>query len=177
VTPPDGAWRPPTQIGTCGSAAWPAGDAVTACLAAARELQDGQHSVLEQHRREVQRARCDATKAEPRYLAVDAENRLVAKGLETARERALTALAAAEAELGRREAQQPKTLTAEQQTRILALGTDLDVIWSAPTTTDRARNSSAPCSPRSPSAWTGPPATPTSCSAGRAAPSPTCGCR
>jgi DNA invertase Pin-like site-specific DNA recombinase len=116
-----------------------AGDAVTACLAAARELQDGHHSVLEQHRREVQRARYDATRAERRYLAVDAENRLVARGLEAAWEKALTALAAAEAELARREARQPKTLTAEQQTRILALGTDLGVIWSAPTTTDRDR--------------------------------------
>ena len=82
-----------------------AGDAVTACLAAARELQDGHHSVLEQHRREVQRARYDATRAERRYLAVDAENRLVARGLETAWEKALTALAAAETELARREAQ------------------------------------------------------------------------
>ena len=116
-----------------------AGDAVTACLAAARELQDGHHSVLEQHRREVQRARYDATRAERRYLAVDAENRLVARGLETAWEKALTVLAAAVAELARREAQTPKTLTAEQQTRILALGTDLDVVWSAPTTTDRDR--------------------------------------
>ncbi len=34
-----------------------AGDAVTACLAAARQLQDGHHSVLEQHHRDVQRAR------------------------------------------------------------------------------------------------------------------------
>jgi len=116
-----------------------AGDAVTACLAAARELQDGHHSVLEQHRREVQRARYDATRAERRYLAVDAENRLVARGLEAAWEKALTALAAAEAELARREARQPKTLTAEQQSRILALGTDLGVIWSARTTTDRDR--------------------------------------
>jgi hypothetical protein len=116
-----------------------AGDAVTACLAAARELQDGHHSVLQQHRREVQRARYDATKAERRYLAVDAENRLVARGLETAWEKALTGLAAAEAELARREAQQPKILTAEQQSRILALGSDLDVVWSAPTTTDRDR--------------------------------------
>jgi len=105
-----------------------AGDAVTACLAAARELQDGHHSVLEQHRREVQRARYDATRAERRYLAVDAENRLVARGLEAAWEKALTALAAAETELVRREAHTPKTLTAEQQTRILALGRDLDVV-------------------------------------------------
>lgn len=116
-----------------------AGDAVSACLAAARQLQDGHHSVLEQHRRQVQQARYDATRAERRYLAVDAENRLVARGLETAWEKALTALAAAEAELARREAQEPQTLTTEQQTRILALGADLDVVWSAPTTTDRDR--------------------------------------
>ena len=82
--------------GTCGSAAWPstppsarrswppcAGDAPAACLAAARELEDGHDSALEQHRRQVDQARYDATKAERRYLAVDAENRLVARGLET----------------------------------------------------------------------------------------------
>jgi len=116
-----------------------AGDAAAACLAAAQQLADDHDSVLEQHRREVQRARYDATRAERRYLAVDAENRLVARGLETAWEKALTALAAAEAELGRREAERPKALTTEQRTRILALGSDLDVVWSAPTTTDRDR--------------------------------------
>ena len=63
----------------------------------------------------------------------------MARGLEAAWEKALTALASAEAELARREARQPKPLTAEQQTQILALGTDLDVVWSAPTTTDRDR--------------------------------------
>ena len=48
-------------------------------------------------------ARYDATRAERRYLVVDAENPLVARGLETAWEKALTALTAAETELARRE--------------------------------------------------------------------------
>jgi hypothetical protein len=80
-----------------------AGDAPAACLAAARELDAGHDSALEQYRRQVVQARYDAAKAERRYLAVDAENRLVARGLETAWEKALTALNNAEAELARRE--------------------------------------------------------------------------
>jgi DNA invertase Pin-like site-specific DNA recombinase len=116
-----------------------AGDAVTACLAAARELQDGHDQALDQHRRQVQRARYEATKAERRYLAVDPENRLVARGLKAAWEKALTALAAAEAELARRQDHAPTLLTADQHARILALGTDLDLVWSASTTTDRDR--------------------------------------
>jgi hypothetical protein len=116
-----------------------AGDAPAACLAAARELDDGHDSALEQYRRQVVQARYDATKAERRYLAVDAENRLVARGLETAWEKALTTLNSAEAELARREEQKPKPLTAQQHQQILALGDNLDVVWSAPTTTDRDR--------------------------------------
>jgi hypothetical protein len=116
-----------------------AGDAPAACLAAARELDAGHDSALEQYRRQVVQARYDATKAERRYLAVNAENRLVARGLETAWEKALTALNNAEAELARREAQKPKPLTAQQHQQILALGENLDVVWSAPTTTDRDR--------------------------------------
>ena len=116
-----------------------AGDAPAACLAAARQLSDGHDSALEQYRRQVQQARYDATRAERRYLAVDAENRLVARGLETAWEKALTALAAAEAELVRRERQAPKPPTPEQQSQILKLGENLDVVFSAPSTTDRDR--------------------------------------
>ena len=51
----------------------------------------------------------------------------------------MTALAAAEAELVRRERQAPKPLTPEQQSQILKLGVNLDVVFSAPSTTDRDR--------------------------------------
>ncbi len=113
--------------------------ALAACLAAAQQLEDGRDAALAQWRREVERARYDATKAERRYRAVDPENRLVARGLETNWNDALQQLAAAEAELARRETIRPKTLTAGEHAAVLALGEDLGQVWSAPTTTDRDR--------------------------------------
>ena len=78
-------------------------------------------------------------RAERRYQAVDPDNRLVARGLETAWEKALTELAAAEAELARRQAARPAALTASERAAILALGDDLQAVWDAPTTTDKDR--------------------------------------
>lgn len=115
----------------------PAG--LQACLAAAQQLEDGHDAALEQWRRQVERARYNAGRAERRYRAVDPENRLVARGLEADWEAALTELAAAEAELARREAARPKTLTADERAAILSLGSDLDQVWTAPTTTDKDR--------------------------------------
>ena len=82
--------------GTCGSAA-PAIDAAVAeaflaalqpaalqaCLAAAQQLEDGHDAALAQWRRQVEQARYEAGRAERRYRAVDPDNRLVARGLET----------------------------------------------------------------------------------------------
>jgi hypothetical protein len=115
----------------------PAG--LEAALAAATALESEHDTALEQRRREVERARYQAAKAERRYLAVDPDNRLVARGLEADWEQALRVLADAEADLARREAQHPKTLTAQERTAILALGTDVDRVWDAPTTSDRDR--------------------------------------
>jgi DNA invertase Pin-like site-specific DNA recombinase len=113
--------------------------ALQACLAAAQQLEEGHDTALAQHRRQLEQARYAATKAERRYRAVDPENRLVARGLEAAWEHALAELAAAEAELTRREAARPKTLTDDERTAILALGDDLDQVWTAATTTDKDR--------------------------------------
>lgn len=115
----------------------PAG--LQASLAAAQAVTDDRDSALGQWRREVERARYQAARAERRYLAVDPDNRLVARGLETEWEKALSTLAAAEAELTRRERARPTTLTPEQLQAINALGTDVGRVWSAPTTTDRDR--------------------------------------
>ena len=82
--------------------------ALQACLAAVEQLESQHDAALGQFRREVERARYAATKAERRYRAVDPENRLVARGLETAWEAALQGLAGAEAELTRREAVRPR---------------------------------------------------------------------
>ena len=113
--------------------------ALQACLAAAARLEDGHHTALAQWRREVERARYTAATADRRYRAVDPDNRLVARGLEADWENALSALAAAEADLARREAARPKTLSVDERAAVLALGDDLEQVWTAPTTTDRDR--------------------------------------
>ena len=113
--------------------------ALQACLDAARQLEEGHDATLEQWRRQVEQARYNAARAERRYQAVDPDNRLVARGLEAAWEKALTELAAAEAELTRRQAARPQTLTTAERAAILALGDDLGAVWDAPTTTDKDR--------------------------------------
>jgi uncharacterized protein YndB with AHSA1/START domain len=113
--------------------------ALQACLAAAQQLETGHDAALAQWRRQVEQARYQASRAERRYRAVDPDNRLVARGLETEWEHALATLADAEAELARRQTARPKTLTPHEKTQILALGDDLDKVWSAPTTTDKDR--------------------------------------
>jgi DNA invertase Pin-like site-specific DNA recombinase len=113
--------------------------ALQACLAAAQQLEDGHDAALAQWRRQAEQARYEAGRAERRYRAVDPDNRLVARGLETEWNTALQALADVEAELARREAARPKTLTAEEKSAILALGDDLASVWAASTTTDKDR--------------------------------------
>jgi DNA invertase Pin-like site-specific DNA recombinase len=113
--------------------------ALDACLAAARQLEDGHDAALAQHRRQVEQARYNASRAERRYRAVDPGNRLVARGLEAEWEQALREQADAEAELARRETARPKTLTSGERAAILTLGDDLGAIWNAPTTTDKDR--------------------------------------
>lgn len=113
--------------------------ALRACLAAAQQLEDGHDAALAQWRRQVEQARYHATRAERRYRAVDPDNRLVARGLETEWNTALQTMTDAETELARRQAARPKTLTTEEKAQILALGDDLAQVWTAPTTTSKDR--------------------------------------
>jgi DNA invertase Pin-like site-specific DNA recombinase len=113
--------------------------ALQACLAAAEQLEETRDAALDQWRREVERARYAAGKAERRYKAVEPENRLVARGLEATWEAALEQLARAEGELARREAARPKTLSTDERAVILALGDDLGAVFDAPSTTDKER--------------------------------------
>ena len=113
--------------------------ALQACLTAAQQLEDGHDTALQQWRRQAEQARYNAARAERRYMAVDPDNRLVARGLETEWEQALREHADAEAELARRQAARPKGLSGQERAAILALGDDLDAVWNAPTTTDKDR--------------------------------------
>jgi hypothetical protein len=119
------------------AACTPAG--LRAAVAAAGRLEADHDAALAQWRLEVERARYEATRAERRYGAVDPENRLVARGLERDWEQQLTTLAAAEAELARREQRRPRNLSSEERALIQQLGQQLGRVWSAPTTTDRDR--------------------------------------
>jgi DNA invertase Pin-like site-specific DNA recombinase len=113
--------------------------ALHACLAAAQQLETGHDAALQQHRRQVEQARYHASKAERRYRAVDPDNRLVARGLETEWNTALQQLADAQADLTRRETARPKTLTPQEKQAILRLGDDLGQVWAAPSSTDKNR--------------------------------------
>jgi transposase-like protein len=113
--------------------------AVQACVLAAETLEHGHDTALDQWRRQVEVARYQAAKAERRYLAVDPDNRLVARGLETDWEQTLAELAAAETDLARHESVRPKTLTNAERAAITGLGENLDAVWNAPTTTDKDR--------------------------------------
>ena len=115
----------------------PAG--VEAALVAAEALAADRDAALSQWRKEVDRARYQAGLAERRYLAVDPDNRLVARGLEADWETKLADLAAAEAELARKQAARPAGLDPDERKTLLCLGSDLTAVWKAPTTTDRDR--------------------------------------
>ena len=113
--------------------------AIDAALAAAEQLEADGDAALAQWRREVERKRYRAQRAERRYRAVDPDNRLVARGLEAEWEECLRDLAQAEAELARREQQRRRTVPPIDRQALRALGTDLRRVWSAPSTTDRDR--------------------------------------
>src|SRR5579862_5824610 len=113
--------------------------ALQASMLAFEELQSNHDAALAQWRLEVERTRYEAERAERRYRAVEPENRLVARGLESEWENRLRDLHAAEAELNRRQQHQPPPIGPEQRQRILALGADLQQVWTSPTTTDRDR--------------------------------------
>ena len=112
----------------------PAG--LQASLQAAQQLEVDHDAALAQWHRQVERASYEAQRAERRYRAVDPENRLVARGLEAEWEKRLQALQAAQAELDQREQQRPRALTPKEHNTLLALGSDLERVWEAPTTTD-----------------------------------------
>lgn len=112
---------------------------IEAALLAEKNIAAEHDAAIAQWRLQVERARYEAERAERRYRAVEPENRLVIRTLETEWERRLSELAAAKAEFTQRQYKHPKSLTEEQRTRIGALGADLKRVWEISTTTDRDR--------------------------------------
>ena len=115
----------------------PAG--VEAALLAEKAVEAQHDAAINQWRLQVERARYQTERSERRYRAVEPENRLVIRTLEAEWEQKLSELAAAEAEFARQIAKRPYPLAEDERSRIMTLGADLELVWDAPTTTDRDR--------------------------------------
>ena len=113
--------------------------AMDAALLAEKNIETDYDAAIEQWRLQIERFRYEADRAHRRYAAVEPENRLVARTLETQWELCLSKLKNAERELECRQKQKPVRLTPDQRARIRNLGEDLKRVWIAPTTTDRDR--------------------------------------
>jgi DNA invertase Pin-like site-specific DNA recombinase len=113
--------------------------AMDAALLAEKNVETDYDAAIEQWRLQVERFRYEADRAQRRYAAVEPENRLVARTLETHWEVSLSKLKNAEKELERRQKQRPAKLTPDQYAGIRNLGQDLKRVWTAHTTTDRDR--------------------------------------
>ena len=115
----------------------PAG--MEAAVMAVEQIETDFEASLKTWRLEVERARYEVQRAERRYRAVDPDNRLVARGLESEWEQNLRQLARAEAALAEREQRRPRALTQSERDLLVTLGRDLELAWDAPTTTNRDR--------------------------------------
>ena len=83
----------------------------------------------------LERAQYEADLARRRFLAVEPENRLVARSLEREWNEKLAEVARLERDSTAMPQRAPQLLSPEQQQRILALVHDLPTVWHAPTTT------------------------------------------
>lgn len=110
-------------------------------LAAAKDVLKERERLEKNWCQRLERAQYEVTLAERRYQAVDPENRLVARTLEQAWERALENERALQEEHARFRQTQSGTLNPREMEEVRALAQDLPALWKAATTTaaDRQR--------------------------------------
>ena len=108
-------------------------------LAVAKEAARQADNLDEQWRLRIERARFEARHAERRYLAVDPDNRVVARTLEAQWEEKLRDLQEAEAAYEQAKVRQKVVLGEEDRLRILELARDLPLVWHSPSTTHQQR--------------------------------------
>ena len=110
--------------------------------AAARQANEEAHRQGEALRlywaHQIEKARYEAQRAERQYMAVEPENRVVARALERRWNLQLQALEQVERE-AEQALQAPTLLSDEELEKIHLLGADLHALWEAPTTTHRDR--------------------------------------
>lgn len=114
-------------------------DQLAIAVAALAQLEQEEAALQHQWQLRVERARYEAERAQRQFDAVEPENRLVARTLERAWEAKLRALeqTGQQAEAQRRA--ERLVLTAADRDAILALASDLPVLWQAASTTAAER--------------------------------------
>jgi hypothetical protein len=110
-------------------------------LAAADDLEQERARLHRNWQQQVERARCQAERAQRQYDAAEPENRLVVRELERRWEEALKERRRLEEEYARFGRDQPAGLSASEREQIRTLAHDLPALWQAPATTaaDRQR--------------------------------------
>jgi DNA invertase Pin-like site-specific DNA recombinase len=104
-------------------------------LAVIKEMERQSASVDRQWRLRLERVRYEAQRVERQYNAVEPENRVVARTLETRWNEKLQELAQVEREYEAAKSAQKLELSAQDKKAILSLARDLPSLWNAPTTT------------------------------------------
>lgn len=108
-------------------------------LATLDQLAERAQQIERQWQLRLERAQYEADLARRRFLAVEPENRLVARSLERAWNEKLAECEHVQREAAARPPVSACLLTAEERQRILALAQDLQAVWQAPTTTSAER--------------------------------------
>jgi DNA invertase Pin-like site-specific DNA recombinase len=108
-------------------------------LAVLRETEEQAGEVARQWELRLDRARYEAQLAERRYKAVDPDNRVVARTLESEWNDKLTEVVRLEREHGQVREREKLDLSPADRARILALARDLSAVWNAETTTHAER--------------------------------------
>jgi DNA invertase Pin-like site-specific DNA recombinase len=108
-------------------------------LAALDQLEAQARDVERQWQLQLERARYEADLARRRYMAVEPENRLVARTLEQEWNAKLQEVERLEREYAERSKPHLYPLSAEERQRIVALAQDVPALWQAPTTSQTER--------------------------------------
>jgi|HubBroStandDraft_4_1064222.scaffolds.fasta_scaffold11113_4 DNA invertase Pin-like site-specific DNA recombinase len=108
-------------------------------LAALRELESRDQTILRQWQMRLERAEYEVALAERRYQEVDPSNRLVASTLERRWNEALLHLDDLKKQAAEFQRQEARVATPEQKAKVLALARDLPRLWHAPTTQAKDR--------------------------------------
>jgi DNA invertase Pin-like site-specific DNA recombinase len=110
-------------------------DQIAVAAAALEQLEEEARLLERQWALKRERARYEAERARRQYVAVEPENRLVARSLECAWEEKLRQQEKVEQEHERWRREQPVTLTEADRQEIFTIAEDLPRVWQAPTTT------------------------------------------